>query len=168
MFNDAHHALSWAYETITRPVVRTSAANHMRQVPTKSVINNLISGLDAYERNEQAAAIIGLVDRLHSKEASQYLNARFGRRVELLDVSYLVFLGCAATELGLGKQGIVYKMVKSYFTGGLTYRDIRRALSCRDQQAILVRSHLFHALDVVHDRAMGEITEKMKCSGLIR
>lgn len=168
MFNDAHHALSWAYETITRPVVRTSAANHMRQVPTRGILNDLISELDAYERNEQAASILGMVDKLYSQEARQYLNARFGRRVELLDVSYLVFLGCAATDLGLEKQGVVYRMVKSYFTGGLTYRDIRRALSCRDQQAILVKNHLFQALDVVHDRAMEEITERMKYSGLIR
>src|SRR5688572_29645902 len=78
MFKSAHSALAWAYETINRPIVKMSGANHMREQNTRRVPPEAIQGLSIHEQHAQAAAIIGMAERLEDPAGREYIAARFG------------------------------------------------------------------------------------------
>jgi hypothetical protein len=169
MFRNAHSALGWAYETVTRPVVKMSGINHMREVPTRGIPNEVLVTLSASDRHKQAAQIIGMVERIAGQAEREYIRARFGRELDQDDIQVLVYRGCEALGLGLGGQVPVYRVMHSYFVGSnMPYRVIRRMLSCRDQHALMVKSCLYEVLDVIHDRAMADMTEIFEQHGLIQ
>lgn len=168
MFNSAHHALSWAYETTTRPIVKTSGANHMFQIPARGIPNDLLVNLTIYDRHGQAALIIGMVDSLTHQDEREILRARFSRKVEKDDLQVLVYRGCDVSGLGLGAQEAVYRIVRSWFGGNIPYRTVQQMLRGSNQQALLVKSCVYEALDHIHDRAMADITEVFERHGLIR
>lgn len=167
MFTDAHCILAWAYETTTRPIVKMSGANNMRQEPTKGIPNSLLSGLGPQELHGQAGQVIGMVERLHSLEAREYIGAKFGRKLTPNDLRILIYRGCDTSGLRLSGQEAVYRVVHSYFGGDLPYRTLRKMLGCSNQNALLVKSCLYGALDHIHDRAMADITEVFEQHGLI-
>jgi len=163
LFLSADGALYWAYETVSRPIVKISSINNMRGAEGVS-----FGELTTCERHAQAALIIAMVERLDDKAKREYIEAAFGRRLSKDDLTVVVFLGCSALGFGLEKTGVVHKMVKGYFDGSMTHRDIRRALGCRDQYAVMVRRCLYETLDIIHDRAMADMTEVLERHGLIR
>lgn len=167
MFNNAGHALSWAYNTESRPIVKMSGINHMRQVPTPTTQNLLLLGFTLHDLHAQAAQIIGMVEKLPGSEQIQCVKARFGRELSRDDLRVLVYAGCDVSGLGLANQEPVYRIVHSYFAGGIPYRDIRRMLGCRDQYAIMIKRCLYDALDIIHHRAMADMTDILERKGLI-
>lgn len=167
MFYSTHSTLKWAYEIINKPIVKMSGINHMRQSPTRGAPNHLLINLSTYDRHGQAAQIISMVDRLSDQAMREYITARFGRELGKDNLQVLVYRGCEASGLGLSAQEPVYRIMKSYFVGRLPYRAVRKMLGCRDQYAIMVKSCLYDVLDVIHDRAMADMSEIFEGHGLI-
>jgi hypothetical protein len=168
MFLSAYSALEWAYNTIERPIVKLSGINQMRREPSRGIRNGLLTGLTVQERHKQAANIIGMVGRLEDPAAQEYIAAKFGNRHQKEDIKILVFRGCDAIGVGLSGQSAVYKIMKGYFDGReSSYRDARRVLKCRDQQAIMAKKCLYDVLDIIEHHAMAEISVIFEEHGLI-
>lgn len=163
MFLSADGALRWAYETISRPIVKISSINSMRGAETAA-----FDELTAYDRHAQAALIIGMVERLDDKAKREYIAAMFGRKLTEEDLTLVVFLGRMALGFGPEKTKAVYRIIRGYFDGQMGYREARRALGCRDQYALMVRRCLYDTLDAIHNRAMADMTETLERHGLIR
>lgn len=167
MFHDAGHALDWAYNTAAKPIVKMSGINNMIKNPTRGAENPLLINLTVQDKHGQSALIIGLVEKL-DQTGREYIAARFGRRLEKVDMTVLVYRGCEAVGLGLGGQEPVYRIMRSYFGGrGMPYRTIQRMLGCRNQYALMVKSCLYDVLDTIHDRSMADMTEIFERHGLI-
>lgn len=166
MFSHAGHALGWAYNVSSTPIIKMSAINHMRG-PGKTTMNLLLLGLTVEEIHKQASNIVGMVERLPEPEQREYIGGKFGNRLKPADLRLLVLLGCDVTGLGLSKIEPVYQIMHGYFVGGMGYREVRRILGCRDQQAALVKSCLYDTLDMLHRRALANMTELLKTKGLI-
>ena len=168
MFSNAHRALEWAYNTIERPIVKLSSINLMRRQPSGGIPNGLLVGLTVQDRHKQATNIIGMIGRLPDPAAQEYIAAKFGGRHQKEDITILTYRGCDAIGVGLSGQAAVYKIMKGYFDGReASYRDARRALKCRDQQAIMAKKCLYDVLDIIHNHAMAEITVIFEEHGLI-
>ena len=129
--------------------------------------NPSVNELTPYDRHAQAALIIGMVERLGDPAAREYIKARFGREVNRDDLRIVVYRGCAALGFGLDKTEAVYRITRGYFAGDMPYRLIRRELGCRDQYALMVRRCLYETLDIIHQRAMADMTEVLEKHGLI-
>lgn len=140
----------------------------MRQVPPKGAVNVLLIDLDPYAQHGQAAQIIGMVERLNHPEKLAYIKAKFGRELSRDNLRSVVYWGCSAVGFGLDKTDVVYRIVRGYFDGSMNHRDIRKALGCRDQYAVMVRSCLYETLDTIHDQAMADMREVLSQHGLIR
>lgn len=167
MFRNADHALSWAYETIEKPIVKLSSINGMRREQTRGMPNGLLIGLTAEDLHRQAANIISMVGQLNDTAAQEYIAARFGNRHQKENLTILAYRGCAALGVGLSNQDAVYKVIKSYFTGKQSYRDLRKDLKCRDQYALMARKCIYDTLDIIHHRAMADISGIFEEQGLI-
>lgn len=171
MFNNAGHALEWAYNTAAKPIVKLSGINQMRQASAGGSQNELLINLSIHDRHAQAALIIGLVEGLYQSER-QYIEARFGRRMSEQDIWALVCQGCNALGFGLAgskSKIVVYRVMHGYFTGrGMPYRTVRQILNCRHDYALMVKRCLYDLLDHYHDRAMADMTEIFERHGLIR
>jgi hypothetical protein len=165
MFKNAYHALGWAYTNINRPLVKMSAINHMRG--GYGTENMLLYDLSAEDRKKQAAMIIGMVSRLPDLAEREYIEARFGRRVSHDEINVLIYRGCAALGLGLDKTNSVCRVMQSYFSGSMSSRAVRREFGCRHAHAVMIKSCLYDVLDVIHDRAIADMTEAFERVGLI-
>src|SRR5687768_69380 len=159
MFRNANHALEWAYETIEKPIVKLSSINGMQRKPAGGAPNSLLIGLTAEDLHRQAANIIGMVARLEDTAAQEYIAARFGNRHQKENLTILSYRGCAALGVGMDNSDAVYKVVKGYFEGTGSYRDLRKALRCRDQYALMARKCIYDTLDIIHHRAMADMSD---------
>jgi hypothetical protein len=83
------------------------------------------------------------------------------------NLQVLPYRGCAALGVDLSNQDAVYRVIKSYFIGKGSYRDLRRDLKCRDQYALMARNCIYDTLDTIYHHAMAEITEVFKEHGLL-
>lgn len=167
MFNNAYHVLEWAYAFSERPIVKTSSINRMIPPKMTGMPNDLLQGLGVQERHGQAAAVLGMVDRLDDPAARAYIAAKFGHRLEKEEMRLLTYRICGALGLPLGGADAVYLILKGYFGGRIGYRAVRKILGCRDQYAIMVKSCVFDALDTIHDRAMADLHTMFAEHGLI-
>jgi len=176
MFHSAYHALAWSYVIETLPIIKLSSINNMRHVA--GVPNILVRGLTPQEIHAQSALIIGMAERLHDPAEPEkvidpakreFLRARFGRRMSQDDMKVLVYRGCAALGVALHRdnQQAVYRIMRGYFGDEMTYRQARKALGCRHQYAVMAKSCLYDVLDIIHDRAMADMTEVLEQHGLI-
>lgn len=168
MFNNTGHVLKWAYDTVTRPIVKMSGVHQMRHTAMRGLPNELLLGLNAQDRHKQAAEIIGMVDRLSDPAAREYIGGKFGCRVEEKELRMLTYRCSSHLGMEFGGGHAVYLILKTYFFGGkLPYRTVRQILGCRNQYALTVRSCLHDVLDLIHDRAMAELEESFERHGLI-
>lgn len=71
MFRSAHSALTWAC-----PVVKMSGINRMRKESARGMPNETIVGLSVHEQHAQAAAIIGMAERLDDPSCWQGIHCR--------------------------------------------------------------------------------------------
>ena len=167
MFLSCEGALHWAYSISARPIIKMAVINNMRQGPGYRYPNELLDDLNVQDRHGQAALIIGLVDSLSDPAAQEFVKARFGRRTGQEDIRHLVYRGCEALGLGLEKQNVVYRIMRSYFFGEMGIRTIMREMGCRHQYAIMTRNCLFDLLDIINLQAMSEMTQMLRERGLI-
>ena len=83
-FNDPQHALGWAYETCSRPIVKISSVNAMRGTDGGGEGAN--GELTAYDRHAQAALILGLCERILPALHMAYISVQFGREASGFDL----------------------------------------------------------------------------------
>jgi hypothetical protein len=167
MFRSAHSALSWAYETVNRPIVKLSGANRMREQSMRGIPPEAIQGLSVHEQHAQAAAIIGMAERLPDPACREYIAARFGGQTGAEHVTMLMNRIFCSLGTGVhGRRG-AHKLLLCYFGADVGYRAIRRDLKCRDAKVIEIRGVVYDVLDAVGDRAMVEIQGELEGHGLI-
>lgn len=167
MFTSAHNALEWAYNTSSRPIIKMAAINNMRQGSSGGIPNDLLINLTTQDKHGQAALIIGLVESMPRVTEREFLEARFGRKVGYSELATVTDYCRMALGLEPGKSQAVYRVVKGYFCVALQVREIRSLLGCRTQHAIMSRRCLYDTLDVIHRRAMADISEVLERQGLI-
>jgi hypothetical protein len=126
-----------------------------------------IEGLSEYERHAQAAAIIGLVERLYDPASREYLAARFGDQTAPGQVETLMVR--IFTSIGTGVHGRrgAYRLLLCYFGENIGYRTIRRDLRCRDEVVIGIKKGIYDVLDTIGNRAVAEISDMLSRKGLI-
>ncbi|MBN9126493.1 MAG: hypothetical protein J0I90_02745 [Nitrosospira sp.] len=167
MFHSAHSALAWAYETVNRPIVKLSGANRMREEHGRRMPPEAIQGLSVHEQHAQAAAIIGIAERLPDPACREYIAARFGGMTGAEHVTILMNRIFCSLGTGIhGRRG-AYKLLLCYFGVNIGYRAIRYDLKCRDAKVIEIRRTVYDVLDAVGDRAMVEIQGELEGHGLI-
>ena len=169
MFLSCQNALYWAYGVAERSIIKSSMINHMRGPSAPcGASNSLIDDLSIQDRHGQAALILGAVDKLDDAAARDYIKARFGRRIDLPEIRYLVYRCCDSLGVGLEKHDGVYRVLKAYFLGQLSIRTIRREIGCRHQHAIMNRNCLYDTIDIIHHRAIADLEQAFERQGLIR
>ena len=168
MFRSAHSALTWAYETINRPIVKMSGANRMREQNTRRAPPEAIVGLSVHEQHAQAAAIIGMAERLADPVSREYIAARFGGMTKPEHVT-MMMMDRIFTALGTGIHGRrgAYKLLLCYFGANIGYGAIRFDLKCRDAVVIEIRRKVYDTLDLIGRRAMGEMAANLEQHGLV-
>src|SRR5687768_12351277 len=140
----------------------------MRWEPTRGLPNGLLIGLTAEDLHRQAANIISMVAQLEDTAAQEYIAAKFGNRHQKESLTILSYRGCAALGVGPDSSDAVYRVIKGYFNGKeLSYRDLRKALRRRDQYALMARKCIYDTLDIIHHRAMADISGIFEEQGLI-
>jgi hypothetical protein len=165
MFHSAHSVLTWAYDTSTRPLVKMSGVNNMREQRTQGIQNPLLVGLSGSDRHKQAANIIGMVAYLTDPAGQQHIAAKYGHLLSRKNLSVLTQRGVIG--VGLTEQEVVYRLIKGYFDGKLSHRAARKILGRSDQYTVMVKSCLYDVLDIIHDRAMAEMSVIFERHGLI-
>lgn len=168
MFNNAAHALEWAYNTSAKPIVKMSGINHMRESHMCGIPNGLLIGLSTQDRHQQAAQIIGMTSYLSDLAGVEYIAAYYGRRLERLDMRVLVYRGCGALDGSLRRQEAVYRIMRGYFDGRMSQRTAKKVLCSGANYATMAISCLYDVLELVHDRAMAEMDDILGRHGLIR
>lgn len=170
MFNNARHALNWAYTVAETQIVELSSVYRMREEPFSGAGNALLAQVSVQDKHMQAAQILGLVERLPDPAAREYIGALCGHRTGPDQVRILTFRCCDDLGLEMAAAPAVYLMLKSYFgaSGKLPYRAVRQILGCRDRYALMVKGCLYDTLDAIHQHAMRELQEGLERDGLIR
>jgi len=167
MFHNAHSALACAYETVNRPIANLCGAHPMREEHGCCMLHEPMWGRSVHEQHAQAAAIIGIAERLPDPACREYIAARFGGMTGAEHVTILMNRIFCSLGTGIhGRRG-AYKLLLCYFGVNIGYRAIRYDLKCRDAKVIEIRRTVYDVLDAVGDRAMVEIQGELEGHGLI-
>ncbi|SHL42264.1 hypothetical protein SAMN05216428_102355 [Nitrosospira sp. Nsp11] len=155
IFRSPEHALKWAYETTSRPIVKISSVNAMRGA---SGSNN--DELTAHDKHAQAAFILALCERVLTSLHMAYVQAQFGRDRSGFDL----LVRHMATNFGTGihsRRGIE-QIIRSYCgeKGGL--REIKKSMSTGLLKAASFRNRGYDALDAIHAQAMSVLWDEMQ------
>lgn len=167
MFHSAHSALTWAYNVSACPVVKMSGINRMRKEPARGMPNETIVGLSVHEQHAQAAAIIGMAERLGDPAGREYIAARFGGVTKPEHVTMM--MNRIFGELGTGVHGRrgAYKLLLCYFGADISHKSIRYDLACGNDMVVAVRRQVYDVLDGIENRAMAEMSDALERHGLI-
>lgn len=167
MFRSAHSALAWAYETINRSIVKMSGANRMREQNTRRDPPEIIAGLGVHEQHAQAAAIIGMAERLEDPAGREYIAARFGGLTKPEDVTMMMNRIFQVLGTGVhGRRG-AYKLLLCYFGANISHKSIRYDLACGNDMVVAIRRKVYDVLDAIEGRAMAEMSDTLEGHGLI-
>jgi hypothetical protein len=164
-FNDPQHALSWAYETTSRPIVKISSVNAMRG-PDRAGEGGANGELTAYDLHAQAALILSLCKRILSDLHMAYINVQFGREASGFDL----LSRHLAANFGTGihhRRGIE-QIIRAYCGQKIGLREIRKTMACGMLKAASLRNRGYDALDLIHDQAMDMLQREMESRGLLQ
>lgn len=158
-FRNPEHALRWAYETISRPIVKISSVNEMRGPERGSG-----EEVTPHDMHAQAALIIGLCERVLNPLQMAYIQIQFGRSRSGFDLLARHLAGNFGTGVH-GRRGIE-QIIRAYCgeKGGL--REIKRSMACGMLKAASLRNQGYDALDVIHAQAMDVLQSEMEMLGL--
>jgi hypothetical protein len=151
MFHSAHSALAWAYQVSATPIVKLSSINAMCGIPRRASQNMLLSHLSVHEQRAQAAAIIGVAERLEDPACREYIAARFGGKTKPEDVAVMMNRRFQALGTGIhGRRG-AYKLLLCYFGANINHRAIRYDLKRGDAMVTEIRGTVYRTFDEIHD-----------------
>jgi hypothetical protein len=144
-----------------------SSANRMREQPTRHSPPEAIQGLSVHEQHAQAAAIIGMAERLPDPACREYIAARFGGMTKPEAATAMMNSIFAALGTGIhGRRG-AYKLLLCYFGADIGYRAIRYDLKCRDAVVIEIRRKIYDVLDQLGVSAISDMSISLEQHHLI-
>jgi hypothetical protein len=163
-FNDPQHALSWAYETTSRPIVKISSVNAMRGPDRTGEGAN--GELTAYDLHAQAALILSLCNRILSDLHMAYINVQFGREASGFDLLSRHLAANFGT--GIHNRRGIEQIIRAYCGQKIGLREIRKTMACGMLKAASLRNRGYDALDLIHDQAMDMLQREMESRGLLQ
>lgn len=159
-FNSPQYALRWAYETQSRPIIRTMALAATRNVSNGS------SGELGYDRHARAALIISLCERVLPILHMSYVRIQFGREAGGFDV--LAHHIAANFGTGIHSRTGIELIIRAYCGKKIGLREIRKSMSCGMFKAVSYRNQAYDALDIIHGQAMDRLRIVMESRGFLR
>lgn len=163
-FGNPEHALKWAFETCSTPIVKISSINAMRAAGTVAGSAGN-PGLTVHDRHAQAALILTLCERVLSPLHLAYIRVQFGR--EAGGIAPLVQYLAAGFGTGLHHRRGIERILRAYCGERVGLREIRRSLACGMLKAVSCRNQVYDRLDVLHAQAMDRLGRAMMEKGLI-
>jgi hypothetical protein len=163
-FNDPQHALGWAYETCSRPIVKISSVNAMRGTDGGGEGAN--GELTAYDRHAQAALILGLCERILPALHMAYVSVQFGREASGFDL--LTRHLTANFGTGMHSRRGTEQIIRSYCGEKSGLRELRKSMACGMLKAASLRNRGYDALDMIHNQAMDILQKEMENRDLLR
>lgn len=163
-FSSPEHALKWAYETISRPIVKISSVNDMREA-SRAGGSNGNGELTAHDRHAQAALILALCERVLPTLHMAYVRIQFGREAAGSDI--LAHHLAANFGTGVHSRRSIDQIIRAYCGERIGLREIRASLRCGMFKAVSLRNRSYDALDAIHVQAMDRLRMEMEARGLL-
>lgn len=164
-FSSPEHALKWAYETISTPIVKISSVNDMREASRAgSVAGN--GELTVHDRHAQAALILSLCERVLPTLHMAYVRIQFGREASGFEL--LTHHLAANFGTGLHSRRSIEQIIRAYCGEKIGLREIRKSMSCGMLKAVSYRNQAYDTLDVMHAQAIDKLGMEMENRGLLR
>src|SRR5687768_15996275 len=145
-FASPQHALRWAYETTTRPIINTSWVS----ITDKFLLAN--DELTAHDCHAQAALILSLMGRVLSPLHVAYVDMQYGRNGAGL--SLLMRYVAATMGTGVYRKRAIDQLVRAYCGQKIGIREIRKSLECGTTKAAAVRDKVYACLDNLEAHSM--------------
>jgi hypothetical protein len=163
-FDNPQHALRWAYETTSRPIVKISSVHAMRGPGGGET--GADGELTAYDRHAQAALILALCERVLPGLHMAYVKVQYGREASGFDL--LVHHLAANFGTGMHSRRGTELIIRTYCGQKTGLRELRKSMSCGMLKAASLRNRGYDALDRIHDQAMDALQREMESRGLLR
>lgn len=163
-FNDPQHALRWAFETSSRPIVKISSINAMRG-SNKAGEGSAIDDLTVYDLHAQAALILSLCERVLSQLHLAYVRVQFGREASGFDL--LARHLAANFGTGMHNRRGIEQIIRAYCGEKIGLREIRKSMACGMLKAASLRNRGYDALDLIHDQTMDVLQREMESRDLL-
>lgn len=164
-FTSPQRALRWAYETTSRPIVKISSVNDMREASRAGgAVPN--GELTPHDRHAQAALILSLCERVLPTLHMAYVRVQFGREASGFEL--LAHHLAANFGTGLHSRRSIEQIVRAYCGEKIGLREIRKSMSCGMLKAVAYRNQAYDLLDAIHLQAMDRLREEMEKRGLIQ
>jgi hypothetical protein len=163
-FKGPEHALKWAYETISRPIVKISSVNDMREA-SMAAGSSGNGELTVHDRHAQAALILALCERVLPTLHMAYVRIQFGREASGSDI--LAHHLAANFGTGVHSRRSIDLIIRAYCGERTGLREIRKSLRCGMLKAVSLRNRAYDALDVLHAQAMDRLRMEMEARGLV-
>ncbi|MBN9124790.1 MAG: hypothetical protein BGO99_00150 [Nitrosospira sp. 56-18] len=163
-FSSPEHALKWAYETISRPIVKISSVNDMREA-SRAGGSSGNGELTAHDRHAQAALILALCERVLPTLHMAYVRIQFGREAAGSDI--LAHHLAANFGTGVHSRRSIDQIIRAYCGERIGLREIRASLRCGMLKAASLRNRSYDALDAIHAQAMDRLRMEMEARGLL-
>jgi hypothetical protein len=127
----------------------------------------LLAELSLHEQHAQAAAIIGMAERLEDPACREYIAARFGGMTKPENVTAMMNRIFASLGTGVhGRRG-AYKLLLCYFGANISHKSIRYDLACGNDMVVAIRRKVYDTLDAIERMGMTEITDTLERHDLI-
>jgi hypothetical protein len=163
-FSSPERALKWAYETISRPIVKISSVNDMRAASRAGQASGN-GELTVHDRHAQAALILALCERVLPTLHMAYVRIQFGREAAGSDI--LAHHLAANFGTGVHSRRSIDQIVRAYCGERIGLREIRKSLRCGMLKAVALRNKAYDALDAIHAQAMDRLHMEMESRGLL-
>lgn len=163
-FSSPEHALKWAYETISRPIVKISSVNDMREA-SRAGGSSGNGELTAHDRHAQAALILALCERVLPTLHMAYVRIQFGREAAGSDI--LAHHLAANFGTGVHSRRSIDQIIRAYCGERIGLREIRASLRCGMLKAASLRNRSYDALDAIHAQAMDRLRMEMEARELL-
>ena len=163
-FSSPERALKWAYETVSRPIVKISSVNDMREASRAGQASGN-DELTVHDRHAQAALILALCERVLPTLHMAYVRIQFGRDAGGCEI--LAHHLAANFGTGVHSRRSIDQIIRAYCGERIGLREIRKSLRCGMLKAVSLRNRAYDALDAIHAQSMDRLHLEMESRGLL-
>jgi len=168
MFRSAQAAISWAFRTSGKPIVKMSSINTMMGSMTGG------SGeiLSPQEKHAEAALIYVAVERACDAYGIAYLNAQYGGQLRNGDhdravAKALIHMAMAALPSGVHRRRGVEQIIRNYFGQQIQRSEICKTLDCSMRRYYEYRAIIYAALDDISGRTDAIAADVLERAGIV-
>lgn len=156
MFKSVESALKWAAQQHAMVPVKGSAVSGMCGDPQRGTMNDLLIGLNAQERKDQAENILGMVFAL-DPACKELIMAEFCYEREDKHIKILMMRAFGSMGTGSHRRRGVRNIVLRYFGENIGLRQIRDDLHCKSNDVHKYIDRIFNLLDRIRAEALAEL-----------